>query len=279
MSLDKEINFVMVARSLNDYKTQSCIMHTTQFTNNLTVIYSQADEIELRTLMKNGINCIDEKELSNLITFQEVRKKLPWFLKQRTGWYLQQYIKLAASAFLFQGKPCFIVDSDCFLNENLNLEQDALESRLGTISHAPRIWNELTEYLLGVPKNLQYSFVTENLLIQPYVVEKLLSHVSKDFEVEHSLESQWKYFKEESFRLINYLVIKHIAITVIKGYKIDFAYFDALSEYDLIGNFILYNSEVKPHLVRRNMIRYNREMNWIFDQESDEKIRSIGIEG
>jgi hypothetical protein len=232
----------------------------------ITVIYSVGKPW---TDYDSKFEFIQENNVAPWLSIDVVRKFLPLGFKYRASWYYQQLLKLT---FLFSvSSDTLLIDADCRIvtNDLLDLKS------IGVISHSDRLWNKTTAWLIGdTTDHLSYSFVTENILVPPNLVQFLFEYIVPECKDSVALP---EYATLEILKVVGGVIKNERRKNLVTFQRRGKYYYDALSEYELLGRFMLMSGLFKTPRTR-NMIRLSLSGNWYFHSQGNENLRQVGIE-
>jgi hypothetical protein len=109
----------------------------------------------------------------------EIKKRLLNKISSQFGWYLQQFIKLAAVAGCKSDEVVLIWDADTVPLKKLVFinEQGRLNYYQGTEHHQP--YFETIERLLGLSKKVNFSFIAQCFAIKAEWIQELFDDIEK----------------------------------------------------------------------------------------------------
>jgi hypothetical protein len=109
----------------------------------------------------------------------EIKKRLSNKISSQFGWYLQQFIKLAAVAGCKSDEVVLIWDADTVPLKKLVFinEQGRLNYYQGTEHHQP--YFETIERLLGLSKKVNFSFIAQCFAIKAEWIQELFDDIEK----------------------------------------------------------------------------------------------------
>jgi hypothetical protein len=131
-------------------------------------------------------------------------------VRERTGWYKQQYIKLFQNVTI---SDYLVVDSDIFFNRKINIDSDNPSFFFGRDQHHEPYFIFMKN-MLNLEKCYNYSFINEIMFFKREYINSML----KDLNV----SSEEFFYK--SAKIIN--TINHPS---------------SMSEYELYGNYVTKN--------------------------------------
>jgi hypothetical protein len=136
--------------------------------------------------------------------------------KERYGWYLQQIIKLSALSKMADGETYLIWDADTIPLKKINFY---INNKVGHYfsNEFNNSYFLLNKKILGIEKKINYSFISQCLLVKQKWIFHLIKHIEKN----------------ESINWLDCIIN-----------NIDYNSNSGLSEYELIGSFI---SEYYPN--------------------------------
>lgn len=257
--LCKDLNNIIARENLEFYNDSDWVQ-------SITIIYKDGKPWSEND---SKYTFVQEDQIAPWLSLSLVRKFLPIGFKHRASWYYQQLLKLV---FLFDAsRDILLIDADCRIvtNDLLDLKS------IGVISHSDRLWNRTTTCLIGDrTDHLTYSFVTENILVPSNLVKHLFIYIAPDHKDSVALA---EHATLEILRVIRSVVRNERRKNIIKFQRRGKFYYDALSEYELIGRFMLMCGLLNTPRTR-NMIRLSLSENWYFHSQGNETLRQVGIE-
>jgi hypothetical protein len=136
---------------------------------------------ELRSLNENGcdIILIDEDAFIEAVSLHDLEK----YLMQRTGstwgtgWYLQQFLKMAAARLPDIARHYLIWDSDTVMLRAVEFFDAQGRVLVNPKEEHHRPYFELTEKLLGFGRSVPFSFISEHFMVNAGHMRELLQMI------------------------------------------------------------------------------------------------------
>jgi len=157
-------------------------------------IFSSARNIFIITSSKNfsffkenilsneKIKLLDEDLLIENISLSYIKEYLNKRINSdiKSGWYFQQFLKMAASNLSYISEHYLIWDSDTVLLRPLEFFDE-----LGRVCINPNTENHLPYFkvlkkLLGIEKQVDYSFISEHLIVNKKYMNDLISSIKNN---------------------------------------------------------------------------------------------------
>lgn len=136
-----------------------------------------------RFLKKHGIVLIDENGMSDGLTLTRVKKSLS---TGYSGWYFQQFLKMAFAMSKFARETYLIWDADTIPLSPLSFfEGSKMLLTAKTENHAP--YFDCMQKLIGLGKNFDFSFIAEHMVIKSSIMRELIQEI----EGNKSMEGDW----------------------------------------------------------------------------------------
>jgi SAM-dependent methyltransferase len=185
--------------------------------NYMLIVPKNSVEV-FRCLSPVGFVIVAEEEVLNGVTLEHLRQELPAELKNRAGWYFQQFLKIECLRSLGSNKLGLIWDADTVPVKDLNFinNDGKLIYRMGL--HEPKIhkpYFDIIEFLLGIKSSFSQSFISQCFPAHSSWVNSFCTEVEK----RHN-DAWWR---------------------VILKYIIKNPSFCGFSEYESLGTFIAKN--------------------------------------
>lgn len=133
-------------------------------------------------IVHDKITLIDEDRIVDGLTLEKVKTYLTskHADEKRAGWYFQQFLKLGISKSNITSGLYLVWDADCialrpmsFFSQDNNVLCDT------TKEHHEPYFNTI-ERLIGIKKQVDYSFISEHFVFDKHIVASLINQISKD---------------------------------------------------------------------------------------------------
>jgi hypothetical protein len=205
-------------------------------------------------------NIISESDINPNVTKINLQKKLPDKLKNNTGWYLQQIIKIEALIKL-KGETGLIWDSDTIPLKQLEFinKDGSLNYYVGTEYHAEYFLTN--QKLISKDRKVEFSFIAQCFPAYVKEIKELIDLIEKNNSNKIWYES----------------MLEKLSGNIIQGF----------SEYELMGNYLHDKSKYKMNYLEDK--KWSREGKRIFKTYNNlnkkiyknlaEKYDFIAIEG
>jgi hypothetical protein len=158
----------------------------------------------------------------------EIRKRLPKKISGQYGWYLQQFIKLAAAANNHSNEIVLIWDADTVPIKKINFisQQGKLNYYVGVEHHQP--YFETIKRLLHLTKKVNFSFIAQCFVLRASWIHEFIQEIEKV----HS--KRWDLALLES---------------------IDFEEGNSFSEYETLGTFVSHRHSSEISYLNKSWLR------------------------
>ena len=129
-------------------------------------------------LSRNNVSVLDENQLYPTLTYTNVKNALAQYnMSSMTGWYFQQFLKLAFACSNYAKEYYLIWDADTIpLNKLSFFEGEKILVNPKREYHAE--YFETIYRLLGLHKSLDYSYISEHMMIRTDIVRQMLNDIS-----------------------------------------------------------------------------------------------------
>lgn len=183
--------------------------------NNIYIITKKSNFSAFEVAFKDQVKIIDEDAVVNGLNYSSVQSYLASKNAdiKRTGWYFQQFLKLGISKLDFLSNRYLIWDADCvplrsmqFLSKTNKVCFDITHEQ-----HSP--YFELLEKLLGIKKQVDFSFISEHLVFEKKIVLEILDKITTN------KQQEWWVF------ILEKVAVEHLSAS-------------GFSEYELYGNYL-----------------------------------------
>lgn len=160
---------------------------------------------------------LDEDSVLDGLTFRNIRSYFHHRTGRdnRVGWYFQQFIKLGISFMPTISDHYLVWDADCIPLRHMSFTNEDGKVLLSTTHecHAPyfRIMNKL----LGITRNVHFSFISEHMLFNKQIVDNMIRKLSAVAE-----NQDWW-------------------ITILDAVEDDSINSSGFSEYEMYGNYAI----------------------------------------
>lgn len=129
---------------------------------------------------KYAIICIDEDDLFNGLTFDNVKKCIEnhQLIGQRVGWWFQQFLKMAFSYSPYAKEYYVVWDADTIpLNpiDFIDNKSGAFLFNLKEENYHP--YFVCMDKILGLKKQIEMSFITEHMVISTEIMRRLTNEI------------------------------------------------------------------------------------------------------
>lgn len=129
---------------------------------------------------KYKIRLLDENELLPNLSFNAIRRALEKYGRANmTGWYFQQFLKLAFSLTEYARAFYLIWDADTVpLNKIKFFDEDSILVNPKKEHHLPYFYS--IENMLGINDWVGYSFISEHMMVKTSVMKEMILAISSD---------------------------------------------------------------------------------------------------
>lgn len=166
------------------------------------VITSSSDFKILRKNVRNNISLhfVDENAVIKNLDLSETKNLLAYDKRseQRANWYFQQLLKMGIALHPEIANHYLIWDSDTILFQSINFLDDSGAILFNKTPDIEESYFDLIDDLLGIKRQVNYSFINEHLMIKKeYMIElinvlqeKSPANMSWDRFIFHTLKKQ-----------------------------------------------------------------------------------------
>lgn len=203
-------------------------------------------ELPIRFCEKWGVHLIDEDELLTDLTFSNVRKELLVYNKgAMTGWYFQQFLKMAFALSSYAGDYYLIWDADTIpVNDISFFDGDEMLINPKKESHKP--YFDTINKLYCINRQADYSFISEHMMVKTSVMAELVNILG---------ENWWQ-------RILREADVSH--------------YNQAFSEFETLGTYCAYHH---PHMYKTRHLSTLRMGGSIFGRQiSDKELKKLSMD-
>ena len=164
---------------------------------------------------QDSISLMDEDDIVDGLTIEKVRKYFESknVDQKRAGWYFQQFIKLGISQSKEISDLYLVWDADNVVLKPISFisNENKVLHDISSEYHKP--YFELIEKLIGIKKQVDYSFISEHLVFDKNIVLNLLNQISNRIGFDWWIE-------------------------ILEKIEYDHLSNSGFSEYELYGNFV-----------------------------------------
>jgi hypothetical protein len=208
---------------------RAVVPHILEFIPSKTYVFAvpAADMGAFRSSLPSAVTIVCEDDFLEGRSFAAINAILPQAAKWRTGWYLQQFVKIAACR--AAGETTLIWDADTIPLRALRFGEDGdCISAYAATEYFPLYFSTL-KALTGLERNTPQSFIAQCLCVRSYWTNSLIA------DIETHTGRHWM-----DAILAN--------VTGVTGAE--------FSEYETIGNYVLHKY---PDQLRFNARRWSRQ--------------------
>ena len=150
-------------------------------------------------MAKYHVSLIDENQLVSSLTFAKVKDVLAHYgMESMTGWYFQQFLKLAFARSNNAKEYYLIWDADTIpLNKLSFFDEDKILVNPKREYHAE--YFETIFRLFGIRKSLDYSYISEHMMIKTSVVKQMLNDISPNDDWWEQVISKCDFSSKQAF--------------------------------------------------------------------------------
>lgn len=200
-------------------------------------------------LTDNKVILVDEDTLVPGVTYKSLRV---YFQEHRpnftTGWYYQQFLKMAFSLSEYAKDYYLIWDSDTLPLSKLEFGKNG-KLLFTQKKEYHREYFDTIEKIFGLKKEVDYSFIAEHMLIKTSIMREIINKLSK----EDSL--LWPYY-----------IIRHIPAEVNGGF----------SEFETYGTYV---THYYPDLYTTRTLNTWRNAGFVFGRNiSDRDVKALSVD-
>lgn len=209
-----------------------------------TKIYIISNSCIKKTVEAFGLEFIDENKMVEGLSFEIVRDILKQYgAEKRTGWYFQQFLKMAYSQIC--GTDYYLSwDADTIPLRTLSMfcENGIPILNMKREYHKP--YFDTIENLFGIKKNASKSFIAEHMIFNKTIMIEIISNISQ--------KSNGVWFEN-----------------IIKAIPQEYIQQSGFSEFETYGTYVL---EHYPQLYEQKEIRAVRKGKMIFGAIPDSNV-------
>ncbi len=145
----------------------------------LYVITKTGNFAALKNNFGDKIQLLDEDKICNGLTFEKVSKYLKNRIGtvNRTGWYFQQFIKLGIHDNAEITSEYLVWDADAVLLKPINFYSSSKQVFVTKSEEHHQPYFETIEKILGIKKQVQYSFISEHMVFKKDYVKSMLETI------------------------------------------------------------------------------------------------------
>ena len=183
--------------------------------NNIYVVTNKDNFSSIQFYFGNKIKYIDEDKVCSGLTSNAISNyfKLKNIDIKRSNWYFQQFLKLSISKLDFISESYLIWDADAVVLKPIKFISKEGKVYLNKTSEHHKPYFETMEKLIGIKKQVNYSFISEYMVFRKEIVLSILNKISKKKE-------------------------QHWWFTILDNINQNDLLRSGFSEYELYGNFI-----------------------------------------
>lgn len=170
-----------------------------------------------RRVTPSAIQVIPEVYYCGKRDLNHLRERFPAVLRNRAGWYLQQFLKIEAIRRDPRDVNCLIWDADTVPLRRMEFADEAGRLIYRTGLHRPAIhqpYFDLIQSVLGISREIDDTFISQCFPARSRWVQEMCAQITE----QHHVESWWD------------AVVNHVAAHPS---------FCGFSEYETLGSFIL----------------------------------------
>ncbi len=169
----------------------------------------------LSNAFSQKIELLDEDKVVKGLTLKKVQECLEQkeANPKRAGWYFQQFLKLGIAQSDKISRRYLIWDADCIALRKLPSFTDENKVFCDTTNEYNQPYFDTIENLIGIKRQVNYSFISEHFVFDKKIVLKLLNEISE------GVKSNWWV------DILDKVSPKDLS-------------FSAFSEYELYGNYL-----------------------------------------
>jgi hypothetical protein len=148
---------------------------------------------DLALISSYGVRVLDEDQVLPGLNISTITKicKFTGIPEFRAGWYFQQFLKMAWAISRRCTDWYIVWDSDTFPLHEIPFFDNQGRPLFGKKEEWNRAYFETIECLLGIERQVDYSFIAENMIINKKIMMQLLSDINSNGTLEG------KYFYEK----------------------------------------------------------------------------------
>jgi len=197
------------------------------------------------------LHLVDEDEVIEGVSLGTIRDALSARngTGTRAGWYFQQFLKMAMCARPEMAEHCLIWDSDTVALQPLRFFDDEGRMLVNPKTEHNGPYFATLRTLLGIEKQVNFSFISEHLMVSPAYMRELIGELSGG----SSQPAAWVW---------------HI-LGAIPDHDLGGS---AFSEYETYGNFVVLRH---PGAIRSRKLKTTRSAGLRFDDATLESIHYL----
>lgn len=186
----------------------------------IIIISDKKAECEIKNMKLNYVKFIDENLMIPFLNFHSVEDVIKNRCLQtvRTGWYFQQFLKMAY-AYICEDEWYLLWDIDTIPLRKINFFDKYGKGIFDIKTEYHKPYFQTMKKLLGINKGIYGSFISEHMLINKKIMLELLTKI----------EANKKLYGDIFFEKI----ISAVNVEYLKGC--------GFSEYETYGNFVVKN--------------------------------------
>lgn len=150
------------------------------------IITSKSNFKKLNTVLNlgNNLRVIDEDALVEGMSFLSLRKVLePFGAERRTGWYLQQFLKMGFSLSKWCNKYYLSWDADTLPLRNIKYFDGDNHPLFTRKEEYNEPYFHTMKKLIGYGKTAEFSFIAEHMMFEPSIMQEII-YVIENCKVE-----------------------------------------------------------------------------------------------
>lgn len=185
--------------------------------NKLYIITNSENFENLKLSFGNKVVLIDEDKVFEGLTFENVSNYLNTRIGSswRTGWYFQQFLKFAISMKAELTSDYLVWDADAVALKPIAFYNKSNQIYVTKSEEYHQPYFNTVENLIGIQKQVKYSFISEHMVFTKKYVSNLLTEIS-----EKSEKVWWE------------IILDNVNINYLAG--------SGFSEYELYGNYVMH---------------------------------------
>ncbi len=194
----------------------------------------------------------DEEKLIPGITLQSVRKYCSDLFSDasRAGWYFQQFLKMAISGHPQMAEYYLVWDADTIPLKPVSFFDHEGKMLFSYKKDLHQPYFDTLQKILGIGRQVEYSFITEHMMIKRPVMQEIISKITESFPA-HNNWAESILFNVDKIR-----------------------YQSAFSEYETYGN---YTAKYYPESFVFRKIKHKRSGSRITSHPTDLLLRILSF--
>ena len=213
---------IVIIHSKRDNEILSrCIPYIIRYVSvNGIHIITQKDNIqEIRSKFSDSINVLNEDEIIPGLEFGNIKNGLKkcTIPEKRYGWYFQQFLKMAWAMNDLAKEWYMVWDSDTIPLHNIKFFDESGKPVFTTKTEFNKVYFETIYMILGLERQVNHSFIAENMLIKKSIMQELIKEIEKTDALDGN-----KFFEK-------------IMAAIIKSSSPYYAF----SEFETYGNYVI----------------------------------------